>query len=359
MDAWAVGAGAGLEDFISFHATSAPTAHEIGYYGIEGNGVDDHGIGKPSEGVHLSIEANWLTAPYSTRQGTDFFAPPTRWVGGAQRWTLGNLAPGQSVSFDVLLSILTGTRVPTGPGSTGGCDGGSSVPGGIDYEFENVETEGTCFSDFSRADQDEVATRIAQGEFSAFTFQTPSQPAQLWKVEFSGTYTGAINVSFGYDVTLLPPGFDASGLAIYHFTGGAWVKLPGTVNTATHTITVSTTTLGVFALGVDALTTFNIAASTAPANSGVITGAGTYAEGSSVTLAAAPNAGYVFTNWTEGATVVSTSPTYTFLAQADRTFVANFAVGGHREDHHHQLDAHRWRLHERRRRVCARTRAPR
>jgi hypothetical protein len=91
VDAFAAGAGAGLEDFIGFHATTAPTALEIGYYGIEGNGVDNHGIGKPSDGVHLSIEANWLTAPYSTRQGTDFFAPPTRWVSGAQRWTGGRL----------------------------------------------------------------------------------------------------------------------------------------------------------------------------------------------------------------------------------------------------------------------------
>lgn len=328
VDAWVVGSGAGLEDFISFHATTAPTAHEIGYYGIEGNGVDDHSMGKPSEGVHRSIEANWLTAPYDTRQGTDDFAPPTRWVGGAQRWSLGNLLPGQSVSFDVLLSILTGTKVSTGSGSTGSCDGGSNVAGGIDYEFENVETEGTCFSDFSRADQDEVAARVAQGDFPPFTFQPPSQPAQLWKVDFSGSHTGSINLSFGYDATLLPPGLDANGLSIYQSTGGAWVKLASAVNTTTHSIMVNTAGLGTFALGVDAITTFEIAASTAPANSGTITGAGTYAEGSSVTLAAAPNAGYIFTNWTDGASVISTSPTYSFLAQADRTLVANFATAG-------------------------------
>jgi len=199
VDAYAAGAGAGLEDFIGFHATSAPTALEIGSYGIEGNGVDNHGVGKPTDGVHLSIEANWLTAPYNTRQGTDNFAPPTRWVSGAQRWNLGNLSPNQSVSFDVVLSILTGTKVPTGTGSTGSCDGGSSVPGGIDYEFESVETEGTCFSDFARADQAELEVRIAQGDFAALTFQIPSQPAQVWKVEFSGSSTGSITVKFGYD----------------------------------------------------------------------------------------------------------------------------------------------------------------
>ena len=33
------------------------------------------------------------------------------------------------------------------------------MPGGIDYEFESVETEGTCFSDFARPDQDELNVR--------------------------------------------------------------------------------------------------------------------------------------------------------------------------------------------------------
>jgi len=328
VDAWATGAGAGLEDFIGFHAASAPTAREIGYYGIEGNGIDNHSMGKPTDGVHLSIEHNWLGAPYDSRQGTDFFAPPARWVGGAQRWELGNLAPGQEASFEVLLSILTGTKVPAGPGSLGSCDGGSGVPGGIDYEFENVETEGTCFSDFSRPDEAELQVRIARGEFTPFTFQSPSQPAQVWNVEFSGSYTGTVNVDFGYDASLLPPGLDESGLAVYHFTGGAWVKLAGAANPLTRSIGVSTATLGEFALGVDALTTFTIAASTVPANSGTLSGAGTYAQGSAVSLSAVAQAGYLFVNWTEGAGVVSTSPDYSFLAESNRTLVANFTPAG-------------------------------
>ena len=321
------GLGGGLEDFLTFQATAAPTALEIGYYGIEGNGVDNHSIGKPTDGVHRSIEENWLTAPYDTRQGTDSFAPPQRWVSGAQRWALGNLADGQSVSFEVVLSILTGSLVPPG-NSTGSCDGGSQVPGGIDYDFENVETEGTCFSDFARADQEELAVRIAQGEFAAFTFQTPSQPAQLWDVSFNGTYTGAIHVNFGFDPTLLPAGFDETGLAVYHFSGGAWAKLPGTVDPLVHSIAVSTPTLGVFALGAASLTNHTIAASTDPSNSGVIAGAGSYVAGSSVTLTATASAGYFFTNWTEDAVVVSTSPTFTFLAGADRSLVANFTAVG-------------------------------
>jgi hypothetical protein len=331
VDAAAVGAGsssAGLEDFIGFHASLPPSAYEIGYFGIEGNGVDDHALGKPSEGVHLSIENNWLTPPYNTRQGTDNFVPTNRWIGGAQRWNLGNLAAGQSVSFDVLLSIRTGTRVTTGTIVSGGCNGGSSVPGGIDYEFEDVSGDGSCFGDYSASDAQEIAVRVDEGEFGPFTFLTPGGPAQIWKVQFSGTYSGNVDLNFGYDATLLPPGFDESTLALYEFTGGAWQKLASTVNPTTHTIAVTTTALSAFALGVEALATFAVDTTVAPPNSGTVTGGGTYADGSSATLVAAPNAGYVFANWTENGAAISTSPSLTLLVQNDRTLVANFVTVG-------------------------------
>lgn len=331
VDAAAVGVGsssAGLEDFIGFHASVASSAFEIGHYGIEGNGVDDHSLGKPSAGVHLSIENNWQTPPYSTGQGTDSFTPTNRWVSGAQRWSLGQLAAGQTVSFDVLLSIRTGTRVTAGTTVSGGCNGGSSMPGGLNYEFEDVSSDGSCFGDYSKADAAEIAVRVDEGEFTPFTFLTPGEPAQIWKVQFGGTYSGNVNLNFGYDASLLPPGFDESTLSLYEFVDGAWRKLTSTVNPATHTIAVTATNLSTFALGVEALVTFAVGATMAPANSGTIGGAGPYAEGSSATLVAAPNAGYVFANWTENGPSVSTSPSLTFLVRSNRTPVANFVSVG-------------------------------
>lgn len=331
VDAGAVGAGsstAGLEDFIGFHAVNPPSAFEIGYYGIEGNGVDDHSMGKPSEGVHLSVENNWQTPPYSTRQGTDSFHPPTRWVGGAQRWNLGNLAAGQSVTIDVLLSVRSGTRVTTGTGSTGGCNGGSSVPGGVDYEFEDVSVDGSCFGEYAQADASEIAMRVDEGEFTPFDFLTPGGLAQIWKLQFNGVFSGNVNLNFGYDASLLPPGFNEANLALYEFTDGSWQKLAAVPNPVTHTIAATTTNLSVFALGVEALVTFTVDAGAMPANSGTITGAGPYAEGATVTLIASPATGYVFSNWTESGSVISTSPSFTFLADADRTLEANFIAVG-------------------------------
>ena len=42
------------------------------------------------------------------------------------------------------------------------------------------------------------------------------------------------------------------------------------------------------------------------------------------TIAATPNAGFTFTNWTSGNTVVSTNPTYTFTVTSDSILTANF-----------------------------------
>lgn len=331
VDPWAAGVGSsseGLEDYLSFHGNAAPSAYEIGRYGVEGNGLDDHVFGKPSDGVHWSVENNWQSAPYAAREGTDQFAPPERWVAGAQRWNLGNLAPGQSASLDILLSVRTGTKVSTGPNSSGGCNGGSSVPGGVDYEFEDVEVEGACFGEYSKADESELAVRISEGEFDDFTFLTPGEPAQIWKLQFTGAFTGQAHLNFAYDPTILPPGFDEDTLCLYELIGGVWQQLAGTVNPVLHTIAVSTTNLSVFALGTDGGVPVNVAASVAPASSGAVNGAGTYMSGSGVTLVATANAGYVFANWTEGAVTVSASPSYSFQATADRVLVANFVPVG-------------------------------
>ncbi len=331
VDAWAVASGssaAGLEDFIGFHARVAPSGYEIGYYGIEGNGIDNHSIGKPSEGVHYSIEDNWQTTPYLSRLGTDWFTPPQRWIAGTERWNLGNLAAGASLSHELLLTLRTGTRVTAGAASSGGCNGGSSVPGGLDYQFNTVTTEGSCFGGFARASDAELAVRIAAGEFGSFTFPTPGSPAQIWDVEFSGTFSGAVGLAFAYDPTLLPAGFDEGTLAIHQFSGGSWQSLSGVVNQATHTIACSTNALGSFALGVDGGTLFEIAASELPATTGSVTGADTYPQAASVTLVATANPGYVFANWMEGASIVSTSPSYTFAVQGNRTLVANFVTVG-------------------------------
>lgn len=63
-----------------------------------------------------------------------------------------------------------------------------------------------------------------------------------------------------------------------------------------------------------------------PTEGGAVSGEGTYTQGASCTLTATPNAGYIFVNWTESGTQVSTNATYSFNVTGARTLVANFEI---------------------------------
>ena len=56
---------------------------------------------------------------------------------------------------------------------------------------------------------------------------------------------------------------------------------------------------------------------------GEVIGDGVYEEGETVTLSVVPNDDYIFESWTENGVVVSTEPTFSFVAMEDRNFVAN------------------------------------
>ncbi|MFD2516359.1 InlB B-repeat-containing protein [Salinimicrobium flavum] len=68
-----------------------------------------------------------------------------------------------------------------------------------------------------------------------------------------------------------------------------------------------------------------ITVTASPETSGTVTGSGTFDNGAIVTVAATPNEGFVFTNWTVGDKVVSTSSSYQFEMDGNIAIVANFA----------------------------------
>lgn len=67
-----------------------------------------------------------------------------------------------------------------------------------------------------------------------------------------------------------------------------------------------------------------VSATVNPAESGWVTGNGTYQFGESCTVTATANEGYAFLNWTENGEVVSTNAAYTFTVESGRALVANF-----------------------------------
>jgi len=62
-----------------------------------------------------------------------------------------------------------------------------------------------------------------------------------------------------------------------------------------------------------------------PAEGGTVTGAGVYAIGAAVTMTAFPAEGYAFINWTENGAEITTDASWTFVATANHSFVANFS----------------------------------
>ena len=70
--------------------------------------------------------------------------------------------------------------------------------------------------------------------------------------------------------------------------------------------------------------TYTVMVSANPTNGGNVSGGGTYTEGQSCTIMATPNANYIFTNWTENGSVVSSNASYNFTVTGNRNLVANF-----------------------------------
>ena len=70
----------------------------------------------------------------------------------------------------------------------------------------------------------------------------------------------------------------------------------------------------------------SIVTSSSPANSGTVSGEGTYSKGQTVKLEATPSTGYDFVNWTENGKEVSTNSTLTIVVNENRELTANFSM---------------------------------
>lgn len=70
---------------------------------------------------------------------------------------------------------------------------------------------------------------------------------------------------------------------------------------------------------------YTVSVTANPNNGGTVSGGGTYNQGTSCTVHASANNGFVFTNWTENGSQVSTNANYTFTVNGNRNLVANFS----------------------------------
>ena len=73
---------------------------------------------------------------------------------------------------------------------------------------------------------------------------------------------------------------------------------------------------------------YDVNVSANPSNGGTVSGGGSFEKGQPCTLTATPATDYVFNNWTENDSLVSSNSSYTFIVTSNRNLVANFSYNG-------------------------------
>jgi len=177
------------------------------------------------------------------------------------------------------------------------------------YTFVNWTENGTVVSAANRYTFAAIANRSLVANFTLiYTIATSASPIAGGTTSGGGifangasvTVVATANPSYAF-VNWTENGTPLSPAASYTFTANASRSLVANF-TATCTIT----------------------ARASPGAGGTVSGGGTYNSGLNVTVIATANPGYAFLNWTENGSPVSTAPSYSFVASADRTLVANF-----------------------------------
>ena len=150
------------------------------------------------------------------------------------------------------------------------------------------------------------------GATAQFTVAMSSNPL------LGGTTTGAGSFNSGASVTV--SAVNNLGFTFTNWTEGA--NIVSTNANYTFNLDANKTFIANFT---PVTAKFTVALSSIPLLGGTTTGGGSFNSGASVTIGAVANLGFTFTNWTEGANIVSTNASYTFNLNANKTYIANFA----------------------------------
>ena len=225
---------------------------------------------------------------------------------------------------DVVQWSIVTSAAPVAGGTTSG-DGlfndGSSVTvvatPNAGYTFANWTQGGVLASAAASYTFTASADVTLVANFTAipnYTVSTSAAPVA------GGSTSGGGSFASGTSITVV-----ATPNAGYNFVN--WTESGTQVSSsASYIFNVAATRTLVANFSVSGVTQRTIATGVNPAGSGTTTGAGTYADGTSVTVVAKANAGYKFSKWVEVSTTVSTVASYPFTATANRTLVAYFTV---------------------------------
>lgn len=159
-----------------------------------------------------------------------------------------------------------------------------------------------------------VVTIAAQGNYGSLlqvgVMTDPSDPS---------TFVSAL------EVPLHPNGFDCSNFVTYQFSTDTLGMLPDVWAVAFHWKGVSVSMVGEVSVDPIIVPTHTLSLSVNDTTMGSVSGAGTYEEGSYVTIAATPNEGYHFVMWNDNVA----ESVRTVKVETDTLFTAFFAPDQH------------------------------
>ncbi len=203
--------------------------------------------------------------------------------------------------------------------------GSGSVEGAGDYGYGSTASlTATAAAGWHFVNWTEGGVEVSIDAVYSFTVEGSRELAANFAIDTftistsvsgSGSDGGAGTYDYGDTVTLT-----ATPAAHWHF-----------VNWTEGGVEVSTSEAYVFSADSDrvlianfAIDTFAVTLTATPPEGGSVGGSSTYDYGTSVTVTATPAAHWHFVNWTEGGVEVSTSETYVFSADSDRTLMRQF-----------------------------------
>jgi sugar lactone lactonase YvrE len=246
-------------------------------------------------------------------------------------WTQGAAVVSTSSNYTFTLSsdvalvanflplyTVTVSASPTSDGTVS--PGGTNVTGSIitvtatnntGYAFVNWTSNGiTTVSTTNYTFTLAANVALAAHFLPLYSYTVSTLPANAGTVSPGGTNEAGS--------TIIVTATNSNGYAFTNWTSNGIT----TVSTTNYTFTLATNVT----LAANFVPVYTLAVSALPAGGGMVSAGGTFAAGSTITVAATNNGGYAFTNWTSNGIAAVSTTNYTISLHTNVVLVANFVA---------------------------------
>lgn len=181
------------------------------------------------------------------------------------------------------------------------------------------------FKNYSGTVAKTVANKFRTNMVSDYVFTFTSIPKlSLIRLPIAGGTTAG-GGTFAQNATVTVSATPNAGYSFSNWTDSGAVNVVSTSPNYQYAMAGNRTLVANFKPVVAGNFALNISSN--PLAGGTTTGAGAYANGSTVTTTATPNPGYSFSNWTENGNIISLTPIFQIASlTANRNLVANFSI---------------------------------